>query len=249
MIVDDDPLARDRVKWFMRSQQEIVVAGECSDGLEALRLIRSLRPDIVLLDVHMPLCDGLQVLAKLSSAERPSIVLSSAQQRFAIDGFKECVIDFLLKPFDRERFDLALDRAAQNVVMRRARDLVAKVEHIVSAPSLHQKGRLVVRIDGRVVVLRSEEIYWVEAANNYSLIHLAGTERLLVRETLSSLEKRLGTEDFTRINRSAIVQVDQIRELQPSKYGDYLVVLVDGTRLPLKRGIRRRLAEFVSGEF
>jgi two-component system LytT family response regulator len=247
LIVDDEPLARDRVRAFVSRRPEITVCGECSDGLEALDRIRSLQPDIVFLDVNMPRCGGLEVLTKLSADARPAIVLASADNRFAVDAFKEQVVDFLLKPFDRERFETALGYAMKYVGDRHAGEATPAAGESPPPPPPRQLGRLAVWSDSRIVVLLSEEIVRLEAANNYSLIHLADKRRLMVRETLSSLEERLGAEDFLRIHRSSIVRVDLVKELQPTKYGDYLVVLRDGTRLPAGRGMRSRLAAFYSG--
>lgn len=247
LIVDDEPLARDRVRAFVRKRPEITVCGECSDGLEALDQIRSLQPDIVFLDVNMPRCGGLEVLARLSADPRPAIVLASADNRFAVDAFKEQVVDFLLKPFDRERFETALSYAVKYVGDRHTGERVAGAGEILLPSPPRPLGRLAVWADSRIVVLRPEEILRLEAADNYSLIHFADKRRLMVRETLSSLEERLGAEDFLRIHRSSIVRVDQVKELQPAKYGDYVVVLRDGTRLPASRGMRSRLAAFVSG--
>jgi two-component system LytT family response regulator len=246
LIIDDEPLARERVRNFLKGNLGVEIAGESGDGTEAMSLIRSARPDIAFLDVQMPGCDGLQLLARLPPDQRPAIILMTAHQRFAVDAFAAQVVDFLLKPFDRQRFDQALGRAIDHVRLRREGDLGTRVEGMLAATTPGHAERLVVRVDGRIVFLRPDEIVWVEAANNYSNLHLANSKRLLVRETLSSIEKRLGSSRFSRINRSSLVNVEQVQEMQPAKYGDYTVVLRNGTRLPLSRSLRSRLGKFAA---
>jgi two-component system LytT family response regulator len=246
LIIDDEPLARERVRRFLKGNPGVEIAGECGDGTEAVRLIRSVRPDIAFLDVQMPGCDGLHLLAQLPLESRPAVVLMTAHQQFAVDAFAAQVVDFLLKPFDRQRFDQALGRAIEHIRQQREGDLGTRVEGMLAATALGHAERLVVRADGRIVFLRPDEVVWVEAANNYSNLHLASAKRLLVRETLSSIEKRLGSSRFTRINRSSLVNIEQVLEMQPAKYGDYTVVLRDGTRLPLSRSLRSRLGKFAS---
>jgi two-component system, LytTR family, response regulator len=245
LIVDDEALARSRVRAFLDSNSLVEVAGEFGDGVEALAAIRRERPDIVFLDVQMPGFSGLEMLAKLAPGERPAIILATAHDRFAVEAFAEKVIDFLLKPFDRDRFNLALTRAIEHIRDQRAGDLGKRVEDLLAVAPTRAPGRFAVKADGRVVFLTPGDIIWAEAANNYSTLHLASSKRLLVRETLTSLEKRLGGSTFARINRSALVHLDQVQELQPAKYGDYTVQLRNGTRLPLSRSLRGRLEKFL----
>jgi two-component system LytT family response regulator len=198
----------------------------------------------------MPGCDGLQVVARLPAGQRPAIVFVTAHEQFAVEAFAAEAVDYLLKPFDSERLQLALQRAARHINNRRVEDLGARIEtllaHAGTAAPERNGERLAFRADGRIVFLKPEEIVWVEAANNYAILHLADAKRLMLRETLSALEDRLRPFHFTRINRSALVRVEEVRELQPSNYGDYVVVLRNGVRLPLSRSFRGRLEEFVA---
>jgi two-component system LytT family response regulator len=246
LIVDDEPLARDRVRTFLKSSlPPAEIVGECGTGTDALAAIRADNPDVVFLDVQMPGCDGLEVLAKLPPDRHPAVILVTAHNRFAVDAFEAQVTDFLLKPFDRERFQVAFRRAAEHLQARREADLGTRVESLLaSAPARHSE-RIAVKADGRVVFLNLTDIVWVEAANNYAILHLTTAKRLLLRETLTAFEKRLGTSNFARVNRSSLVHVDQVHELQPAKYGDYTVVLRDGTRLSLSRNLRGRLEKLV----
>jgi len=246
LIIDDEPLARVRVRSFLEGHPSVEIATECGNGIEALELIRSEHPDVVFLDVQMPGCDGLQLLAELPPDRRPAVILVTAHERFAVEAFTAQVVDYLLKPFDRKRFDQALKRAVDSIRARRSGGDETRVEGMFAASAARKTDRIVVRADGRLIFLKPDDVVWVEAANNYSNLHLAGDKRLLIRETLSSIEKRLGPSRFARVNRSSLVHVEQVQELQPAKYGDYTVVLRNGTRLPLSRSLRSRLGKFVT---
>jgi two-component system LytT family response regulator len=239
LIVDDEPLARDRLRGFLKAEPAVEVIGECSSGTEAVAMIRAAAPDLVFLDMQMPGCDGLQVVAQLPEERKPAIIFATAHERFAVDAFDVAAVDYLLKPFDRERFQQALRRAQEHLARTRGDEPAAV------APAA-KPGRITVKADGRLVFLQPEEIVRVEAADNYVMLHLTAG-RLMLRETMSAIETRLGTLHFARINRSAIVHLDQIREIQPAQHGDYTVVLRDGAKLPLSRSLRGQLGKFATG--
>ena len=241
LIVDDEPLARERLRGMLEAEPMVEVIGECADGAEALTAIRYAAPDAVFLDVQMPGCDGLQVVAQLPETARPAIVFTTAHDRFALDAFAVAAVDYLLKPFDRDRLQQAVRRALEH---RRTRGgEFAPPAGAVPAPDGRRSDRLAFKTDGRIIFLRAEEIVWAEADDNYVTLHLAAG-RLMLRETLTAIENRLGPAHFTRVNRSAVVNLDQIKELQPALHGDYTVVLRDGTRLPLSRTLRGRFERF-----
>jgi two-component system LytT family response regulator len=245
LIVDDEPLARERVRALLAHEPSAEIVGEAGSGPAAVEAIRRDRPDVVFLDVQMPGCDGLQVVGELPADNRPAIVFVTAHDRFAVDAFGVHATDYLLKPFDKDRLLLALKRASDQIAARRAGELGAKLETLLAdAPAARKPGRLSFRTEGRIVFLKPEEIVWAEAADNYVLLHLADASRLMLRETLSSIEHQLGAVDFARVNRSAVVRLDQVKELQPTFHGDYTVVLRDGTRLPLSRAQRGQLEKF-----
>jgi two-component system LytT family response regulator len=248
LIVDDEPLARERVRAFLRAEPDAEIIGECGNGPDAVAAIRRDLPDIVFLDVQMPGSDGLQVVSELPAEGRPAIIFVTAHDSFAVDAFGVHATDYLLKPFDQERFQTALKRAADHVRARRAGDLGARLETLLSeaAPAAKKPGRLAFKSEGRVVFLKPDEIVWVEAADNYVLLHLVDAPRLILRETLSAIEARLGSAEFARVSRSAIVRLDQVKELQPTFHGDYTVVLRNGTRVPLSRSHRGQLERFTS---
>ena len=238
LIVDDEPLARERLRGFVQAEAAFEVIGECGSGTEAIAAIRRDSPDLVFLDMQMPGCDGLQVLSELPVDSRPAIIFATAHERFALDAFDVAAVDYLLKPFDRERCAQAL---------RRAQELIHSRHAAVPAPAPGGKvDRITVKADGRLVFLKPEEIVRVEAADNYVMLHLM-SGRLMLRETMTAIETRLGSLGFARINRSAIVNLDQIREIQPAQHGDYTVVLRDGTRLPLSRSLRGQMDRFAGG--
>ena len=239
LIVDDEPLARERLRGLLEAEPLVEIVGECGDGGEALQVIREVQPDVVFLDVQMPGRDGLDVAAHLAPAGTPAVVFTTAHERFALDAFGVAAVDYLLKPFDAERLQQALQRVRERRSLRPGPP---------AAPSPTRPGRLAFRTDGSIILLRPEEIRWAEADDNYVTLHLVAG-RLLLRETLTAIESRLGPESFTRVNRSAVVNLDQIKELQPEPHGDYTVLLRDGTRLPLSRSLRGRIDRLAGGGF
>jgi two-component system, LytTR family, response regulator len=248
IVADDEPLARARLLALLPKDVSIDIVGEYGSGTEAVEAIRRDKPDIVFLDMQMPGCDGLQVVAGLDPGERPAIVFVTAHDKFAVDAFGVRAVDYVLKPFDRERLETALERAAEYVGARRAGDLGARIEGALAgagAASPPRPERLAVKADGRFVFLKLDEIVWVEAADNYVVIHTSGGERLMPRDTLTAIEARLGPQHFTRVNRSALVRIDQVKELQPSAQGDYSILLRNGTRIPLSRALRGRFEKFL----
>lgn len=244
LIVDDEPLARERLRALLRAEDGVEIVGECGSGPEAILVIKNTALDVVFLDMEMPGCDGLQVIAGIPAETRPAIVFVTAYEGFAIEAFELSAIDYLLKPFDRERFQKTLQRLRDHTSAKQAGEKLAKL--MAEAPGDKKPDRLTVKADGRVVFLKPDQIIWVEAADNYVVLHLA-SGRLMLRETMSVLESRLGTTDFVRVSRSAIVRLDQIKEMQPGLHGDYVVLLYDGTKLPLSRSLRGQLGRFISG--
>ncbi len=248
LVADDEPLARARLLSLLPKDVELEIVGEYGSGTEAMEGIRRDKPDIVFLDMQMPGCDGLQVVAGLDPHERPAVVFVTAYDKFAVDAFGVRAVDYVLKPFDRERLETALERAAEFVSARKAGDLGARIEGALAgsgAKSPAKPERLAVKADGRFVFLKFDEIIWVEAADNYVVIHTSTGERLMPRDTLSSIEERLGPQHFTRVNRSALVRIDQVKELQPTPQGDYSILLRNGTRISLSRSLRGRFEKFL----
>lgn len=248
LIADDEPLARDRLRAMLRDEPGVEIVAECGSGPETIAAVRAHQPDLVLLDLNMPGCDGLAAMAKFSPENRPVVVFVTAHERHAVEAFAIGAVDYLLKPFDRDRLRVALSRAAQQLTARRASDLTARVKRLLAerSPPPARPERLAVRSRGRVVFVAAADIARIEAANNYAVLHLLDGENLRVRESLSTLEMRLASGRFVRVNRSTLIPLDQIAQLKCTTYGDYVVVLRDGMRLPLSRGFRGQFERFAS---
>ncbi len=250
LIVDDEPLARERIRTLLTGEPEIEVVGECGDGHKAVAAIRRHAPDLLFLDVQMPELDGFGVLQELGAQPLPVVVFVTAYDKYALRAFEVHALDYLLKPFDRERFYKTLTRARAQIRQEKSGEvserILALLADLKGAPK-HLE-RLVIKSGGRVFFLRTEEIDWIEAAGNYVRLHTGGEEHLL-RETMSKLEAQLDPGKFLRIHRSTIVNLERIQELQPAFHGDYVVLLRDGTRLTLSRSYRDKLQEVLGKSF
>jgi two-component system LytT family response regulator len=246
MVIDDEPLARSRLRELLARERDIEVVGEAGSGGEAVALIGQLRPDLVFLDVQMPERNGFEVLASLEHAP-PAVVFVTAYDAYALRAFDVHALDYLLKPFDRDRFARALGRARAALERRRAdgrldERIAALLSDLVPArpPATPRLERVAVKSNGRVRLVPVAEIDYIEAAGNYLRIYV-GTERHVIRETLSAFEAKLDPARFVRIHRSTIVNIDRVRELEPYFHGDYIVRLADGRRLTLSRTYREHL--------
>ena len=245
LIVDDEPLARERIRNLLERDPEVVVAAECRDGQEAIAAIREHAPDLVFLDVQMPEKSGFDVIAEVDVAVLPVIVFVTAHDDYALRAFEVAALDYLLKPFDEDRFSKTLDRAKTQIRSRRPDEFQQRVLSMMEGLRTAPRGleRLIVKTGGQLVFLKTEEVDWIQAEGNYVRLHV-GRASHLVRETIQSLEASLDPARFMRIHRSTIVNLDRVREIQPLVHGEYRVVLTDGTKLSLSRGYRDRLARF-----
>jgi two-component system LytT family response regulator len=248
LIVDDEDLARDRLRQLLELEPGMEVVGECADGREAVAAIRQQQPDLIFLDIQMPELDGFGVLEAVGPEAMPLVVFVTAYDQFALRAFEVHALDYLLKPFDRERFRKALGRARNRLEQTQERgqireQLSALLTELKSEnPEAKAIDRLAIKSEGRVVFVKVTDIDWVEAADNYVNLHVAGGAHLM-RETMSSLEGRLPGDKFLRISRSTIVNIERIKELQPLFHGEYAVILRNGTRLTLSRGYRDKLSQ------
>lgn len=255
LIVDDEPLARERVRSMMNAEGDLEVIGEARDGAEAVDAILSQAPDLVFLDVQMPKLDGFEVITSVGAERMPPVVFTTAFDQHALRAFEVQALDYLLKPFDQERFQGALRRVRQQMdtaengelgkrLLALVRDLKSDLpgDGLMPAPVDKKSDRLVVKSGGRLFFLRADEIDWVEAAGNYVRLHV-GAESHLLRETMNAIEGRLHPDTFFRIHRSRIVNIERIKELQPWFNGEYVVILRNGTKLTLSRGYREKLQD------
>lgn len=254
LIVEDEPLARNRLVRLLRDRDDFEIVGECGNGLEAVEAIRSLHPDLLLLDVQMPEMDGLEVLQAVGPKHIPAVVFVTAYDQYALQAFEVHALDYLLKPFDDERFEKALQHARELIQRGRiealsqqlfalARDLRGTggppAEPLPSEAPAHLE-RLAIKSGDRVTLLKTREIDWIEGAGVYVRLHV-GKKSHLLRETLSNLEAQLDPDQFVRIHRSTIVNVERVRELKSYFHGEYIVYLHDGTQLKLSRSYREKL--------
>ncbi len=247
LIVDDELLARDRMRQLLQSDSEIEMIGECGDGRTAVATIQAQAPDLVFLDVQMPEMDGIAVAEAISSEAGPVIVFVTAHDKFALRAFEIHAVDYLLKPFDRERFQKALQRALEQVKQRENRTLIERQAALIAElKSPRTDDRIAVKSSGYVVWVKLDEVDWIGSADNYAELHV-GAKSHLLRETLAALESRLDPKKFVRISRSVIVNAPRIKELKRLFYGGCELILQDGTKLTLSRRYRDKLPQLGLG--
>ena len=241
LIVDDETPARDRLRTWLEREEDLSVVGEAANGEEALRLIRELRPDLLLLDIQMPRLNGLGVMQRLDPAERPLTIFVTAYDQHAVAAFEVQAIDYLLKPAGRARLATALNRARTRLATDALGDFQTRLERMLALfrPDAGSEtlSRFLVRDRGRERVLPVGEVDWIEAASNYVVLHRRG-ERHVLRETMQWLERSLPMRQFLRISRGAIINLDCLVELQHLGRSEVVAVLRGGERLPMTRGDR-----------
>ena len=242
LIVDDEPVARRRMRRLLRAERDVDIVGESSNGAEAVEAIRATSPDVVLLDVQMPELDGFGVVRALSPGRLPEIIFVTAHDRYAVRAFEVHAVDYLLKPVDPDRLAGALDRARARLVARSQGPLDPRLLALLDdlASERRYLTRMPVKSEGRVLVVDLAEVDWIGAADNYVVLHV-GQQEHVIRETMGRLERELDPDRFVRIHRSAIVQIDRIAELQPDFHGEFTVRLRDGTTLTLSRTYRAKV--------
>lgn len=247
LLVDDEPLVRRGMRAFLAAEADIEIMAECRNGREAVAAVAAHSPELMFLDVQMPEMNGLEVLEALGERRPPAIIFVTAFDAYALRAFEEHAVDYLLKPFDEERFRTALARARQRLAAASVaeagstslddtdRRLAALLAELRPRPTYLT--RLMVKSGRRVVLVDTADIEWLEAADNYVRVHVAGARHLL-RETIRSLEAQLDPAHFIRIHRSAIVNLERVRELRALPSGDWTVVLQGGAQLILSRSYR-----------
>lgn len=244
LIVDDEVLGRNRIREILRKDPEIDLVGECANGREAVEAVLQHSPDLLFLDVQMPEMDGFAVLDALPRERIPLVVFVTAYDQYALRAFEVYALDYILKPFDSERFRRTLQHAKSQVLKQRGsvlnQGLLSLLEELKAKPKARHADRLVIKSGGRVSFLKTAEIDWIESEGNYVRLHV-GKETHLLRETLNQMEDRLDPDQFLRIHRSTIVNLDRIKELQPWFHGEYRVLLHDRTQLLLSRKYREKL--------
>ena len=226
LIVDDEPLARERIRMLLTDEPQIEIVAESANGTEALRDIQRLTPDLVFLDVQMPELTGFEVLYRLEQTRMPVIIFVTAYDQYALKAFEAGALDYLLKPFDNARFVHALSRAKERVLQNK------------KSPA--KTDRFMIKSTGQISFVKIAEIDWIEAADYYACLHV-GAKSHLLRRRMSELERELDGETFCRVHRSSIVNLNRVRGLEMNAEGDFEVVLDGGRKLRLSRRYRKQL--------
>ena len=250
LIVDDEPLARQRIRLLAHDEPDLEIIGECDSGADALTAIERDSPHLLFLDVQMPEMDGFELLQKLPHERLPTVIFITAYDKHAVRAFEAHALDFLLKPIQPERFKAAVTRAHEHLANQKASaaaqgllDLLTARQNSPAVPATVQYlTRLTVKNDDKVVVIKTADIDSIESAGNYVAVNV-GKESHILRETLNALEKQLDPERFLRVSRSAIVNLDRVKELQPMFKGEHIIVLQNGKRLTMTRGLLREVEQ------
>jgi two-component system LytT family response regulator len=246
LIVDDEPLPRERIRTLLAEHSNIEVIGECQDGQEAANTILAERPDLVFLDIQMPELDGFEVIKAISTEYLPAIVFVTAFDEHAIRAFEVNAIDYLLKPINAARFEKAvlraIDRLSQFNEAAKAREPDRQLLNFVERLRAEQQytTRFVVRAGSKLSFVRASDVDWIDVADNYVRLHVSGREHL-VRDTLKSVESQLDPGIFVRVHRSIIINLDRIESVEPHFHGEYVVTMKDGAKLTTSRSYSERL--------
>jgi two-component system LytT family response regulator len=249
LIVDDEPLGRTLVRRMLDTRtEEVEIIGEAASGREAIEAIENDSPDLVFLDVQMPDADGFAVLENTNQEKFPAIIFVTAYDRFAVRAFEVNALDYLLKPYDRKRFDQAFNRAISQIQNQKSSHYSEQILSMLSETKSSEKNieRFIIKSGGRVFFVKAEEVVWISSEGNYVLLHTPEKKHIF-RETISNIEQRLNPHKFCRISRSAIVNLDFVRELQALFRGDYNVILQNGTHLKLSHRYRKNLTQYFGG--
>lgn len=252
VVVDDEPAARDRLRALLASHSDVTIVNECIDGQDAVDTLRSSPCDLVFLDVQMPRLDGFGVVASLGAERMPPAIFTSAYSDFAVRAFEAYALDYLLKPFDDRRLAQALNRARDEIVVRRARPaperdarLLGLLDHVSHGRGTPYPEAIAIKSGTQYVITRVADIDWIEADGNYAKLYVQRRPRVLTK-TLATLEKDVLNPDvFLRVHRSAIVNITKVAAVEPDPHGDVTLVLHDGTRVQCSRRYRARLEEKV----
>jgi two-component system LytT family response regulator len=240
IIVDDEPLARERIRTLLQAEKDVELLAEASNGEEGAAAIRKHHPDLVFLDIQMPGMDGFAMLRSLGQGPLPLVIFVTAYDQHALKAFEVHALDYLLKPFKQARFRETLQRVRGLLQSRESADISGRLAALLSsapATAPERLTRIPIRNGDRTTFVKTAQIDFAESAGNYVVLHV-GKENHVVRETLTALEEKLDPKKFVRVNRSTIVNLEQIKEIQPLFKGEHVVVLQNGKQLPLTRGVR-----------
>lgn len=243
-VADDEPLARERIRSILKGRERYSIVTECKDGVETVEALTEQDIDLLFLDVQMPGLDGFQIVESLGAMPLPIIVFVTAFNEYALRAFDVSALDYLLKPFDKERFEKTLARVEERLERRDRTGMSAELREFLgtlATPAVpNHVSRFPVKANGEIYFVRAEDVDWIDAEGNYVTLHAAG-RRHLVRDTIKSLERRLDPAKFVRVHRSAIINIERLRKLQPYFHGEYVITLQDGTTLTSSRTFSDRL--------
>jgi len=253
LIVDDEPLARTGVRQLVEPVDDVMVAGEATDGPEAVRKITEQAPDLVFLDVQMPEMNGLDVVREVGVEDMPLTIFVTAYDEYAIEAFEAHALDYLLKPVGEERFAEALDRARTQLRRAEAQGLSDQLRAVLNeyvdaeaTESDECPDRFTVRTHDRIYFVDVDDVQWIESEGDYVALH-DGEEKHLIRATMKDLDERLDGDRFLRVHRSYIINTDYVEELRPLDHGTYRIIMAAGTPLKTSRGYRDRIEELIGG--
>ena len=245
LIVDDEPLGRERLRHLLSERQDIRISGEASDGSEAVELLSANDFDLVFLDIQMPKMDGFAVIEGVGPQDMPPVIFCTAHDEFALEAFRLHALDYLLKPIDADRFHVSVDRVVDLISSGRPDNLEERLSKLLAGQGDRNEPvrRFMIKSHQQITFVRDEDIDWIEAAGNYLELH-AGKEVHLLRQTMKDIEARLDPERFMRIHRSTIVNMDRVRDLHQMFNGEFEVRLTTGQKLTMSRTYRKSLDRF-----
>jgi len=246
LVVDDEALARRRMRALLGGVSDVMLVGECETGAQAVASIRSLDPDLVFLDVQMPELDGFDVIAAVGADRMPPVIFVTAFDDYAVNAFEVGALDYLLKPVDQLRFSQTLERAKNRLAAKGHPAMTAQLQALLDYVARGDAAteRIGVKVQGKIVFLDPDEIYWIQARDDIARIHLADVA-YDVREPLTRLAERLPSSIFLRVHRSAIVNTSKVRAAEPFDQGDQLLILRNGKRITTGRSYRKAVKEFL----
>ncbi len=250
MIIDDEPLARRRVRKLLGADLDFDIIGDCANGREAIQEILAQKPQLVFLDVQMPEINGFDVIEAIGETDLPMVIFVTAYDKYAVRAFEVHAVDYLLKPFDRARFDKAIQQVKLRLRTEDSGELSTRTLALLEAfrATTNYLERFIIKTGGRVFFIKTDAIDWLEAEGKYVRIH-TGKDSHLLREAIGNIEARLDPKKFLRIHRSHIVNIERIKELESWFHNEYRVILRDGTKLMMSRSCRKRLGELLGSEF
>lgn len=249
LVVDDEPIARRAIVRLLADDPELEIVGECGDGVSAVNAIREQSPDLVFLDIQMPAITGLDVVATIGAERMPATVFVTAYEQYAVKAFEANAVDYLVKPFSRERFAATLQRARQRLATAGGTSAQTSAQILQALDALRQRDdylqRIPVRVDEHVVLIHVDEIVWIKAARNTVEIHLAGSVHEH-RGTMATLAARLDPRHFARVHRSAIVNIRRVKAIHPWFNGHHVITLDTGQQLRMSRYQNEAFLKLVS---